>query len=224
MQFRYLLIAMAFGFIAAACAGGEGAIGQGQGASSSSVVDSSADESMDEDSKSSEAEEVSTEDARVSATITALIDDEEHEWRALAFDEPDGVVNTAYWGTVTVGDEQRTQMTVVATEFTQEKEELSTLRITLAFEPGAPQAGFTMPSSSKNGKLEFKTVEGDLYKLMQGELTASVLEAVEGEPANMEGTFQGELVFLRDNLYVEPGNTLQIEEGRFTVEEALYLE
>jgi hypothetical protein len=32
------------------------------------------------------------------------------------------------------------------------------------------------------------------------------------------------LDFFRDDLYVEPGKTLAVEEGRFTVEEALYLE
>jgi hypothetical protein len=144
---------------------------------------------MGEDAEGEEGREVSEDSGRVSATITALIDGESHEWKALAFDAPDGMVNMAYWGTVTVGDEQRTQVTVIATGLMEEGEELSTLRITTAFEPGASQAGFTVPGSSENGKLEFRTVEGDLYKLVQGEVAASVLQAVEGRPAKVEGTF-----------------------------------
>jgi hypothetical protein len=181
-------------------------------------------ETGDQDAPDEEEASALGEDVTVSATITAKIDGQEHKWKALIFDTPEGAINSAYWGAVTVGDEKRTQATIVATELSDEGEELSTLRITFAFEPGASQAGFEKPGSSSEGKLEYRTAEGELYKLMRGELTTTSLEAVQGEPGRFEGTFQGELVFFRDDVYIEPANTLQIEGGRFLIEETNYTE
>lgn len=223
MKFRIFLAAMVLGMVTAACA----AVEDSAGADQAELVGDAADAGRvassggmgDQDDPDAMGEDVSA-----SATIRAQIDGQERTWKALIFDTPDGAFNTATWGVVSVGDEQRTQATVVATELSDEGEELSTLRITFAFEPGASQAGFEKPGPSSEGKLEYRTAQGELYKLMRGELRTSSMEAVQGEPGRFEGTFQGELVFFRDGLYIEPANTLQLEGGRFLIEQAKYTE
>lgn len=225
MKFRLFLTMMILGLLVVGCASGEGSpdVSQTEGDTTGSEQMPTSGETADQDAPDEEASALG-EDVSVSATITAKIDGQEHKWKALIFDTPEGAINSAYWGAVTVGDEKRTQATIVATELSDEGEELSTLRITFAFEPGSRQAGFEMPGPSSEGKLEYRTAEGSLYKLMRGELTTTSLEAVQGEPARFEGAFQGELVFFRDGLFIEPGSTMQLEDGRFLIEEAKYAE
>lgn len=176
-------------------------------------------------------------------SVTANLDGEPRIWRTGSIEVEGEQVDLSSWYRAplqTIPDLYNFDIYAVPEEtFTEgadaEVAQASGAALTISFSQNAPQAGqtveFALPASEglTSAAVGYIGVEGEQYnrfEMSEGRLEVTLVSVTPGEPAVLEGTFEGTLIFagqLGDlEAQTDPSRSFQISEGKFSVETLRY--